>query len=115
MVSRQHEYSGYCSHSSGESKEQTASVAEVHFVQLHNSLECAITTKKLIGIGQHFGLEGGKMAGDLFLVLGWGSPIGLGIFLALLGLMIFLFSKADELSKRTKAFAKEKGLEKKRD
>jgi len=54
------------------------------------------------------------MAGDLFLVLGWGSPIGLGIFLALLGLMIFLFSKADELSKRTKAFAKEKGLDKKR-
>jgi len=55
------------------------------------------------------------MAGDLFLVLGWGSPIGLGIFLALLGLMIFLLSKADEISKRTKAFTKEKGLEKKKD
>ena len=55
------------------------------------------------------------MAGDLFLMLGWGSPIGLGIFLALLGLMIFLISKADEISKRTKAFTKEKGLEKKRD
>ena len=55
------------------------------------------------------------MAGNLFLMLGWGSPIGLGIFLALLGLMIFLLSKADEISKRTKAFAKEKGLEKKRD
>lgn len=55
------------------------------------------------------------MAGDLFLILGWGSPIGLGIFLALLGLMIFLISKADEIGKRTKAFSKEKGLEKKRD
>ena len=53
------------------------------------------------------------MAGDLFLVLGWGSPIGIGIFLALLGSMIFLLAKADEISKRTKAFAKEKGIEKK--
>ena len=50
------------------------------------------------------------MAGDLFLVLGWGSPIGIGIFLALLGLMIFLLSKADEISKHTKAFRKEKGI-----
>jgi len=31
------------------------------------------------------------MAGDLFLVLGWGSPIGIGLFLTLLGTMIFLF------------------------
>ena len=54
------------------------------------------------------------MAGDLFLVLGWGAPIGLGIFLALLGLMIFLLAKADEISKRAKAFAREKELEKKR-
>ena len=53
------------------------------------------------------------MAGDLFLVLGWGSPIGIGIFLALLGTMIYLISKADENSKHTKAFAKEKGLDKK--
>ena len=52
------------------------------------------------------------MDGDLFLVLGWGSPVGLGIFLALLGTMIFLIGKADEISKRTKAFKKEKGLEK---
>jgi len=50
------------------------------------------------------------MAGDLFLVLGWGSPIGIGIFLALLGTMIFLLAKADETSKRTKAFEKEKGI-----
>ena len=53
------------------------------------------------------------MAGDLFLVLGWGSPIGLGIFLALLGTMIYLLSKADEKSKHTKAFEREKGLDKK--
>jgi hypothetical protein len=53
------------------------------------------------------------MAGDLFLVLGWGSPIGTGIFLALLGSMIFLLVKADETGKRTKAFQKEKGIEKK--
>jgi len=29
--------------------------------------------------------------------------------------MVYLFSKADEISKRTKAFAKEKGLEKKKE
>ena len=49
---------------------------------------------------------------DLMLVLGWGSPIGIGIFLGLLGSMILLISKADEISKRTKAFKKEKGIEK---
>jgi len=32
--------------------------------------------------------------GDLFLVLGWGSPIGIGIFLLCPGGMIFLLSKA---------------------
>jgi len=53
------------------------------------------------------------MAGGLFLVLGWGSPIGLGIFLALLGTMIFLLAKADKISKHTKAFSQEKGLERK--
>ena len=53
------------------------------------------------------------MAGDLFLVLGWGSPIGIGIFLVLLASMIFLLAKADEISKRTKAFTKEKGIERK--
>ena len=50
---------------------------------------------------------------DLMLVLGWGSPIGIGIFLVLLASMIFVLAKADETSKRTKAFTKEKGLEKK--
>jgi len=53
------------------------------------------------------------MEGDLFLVLGWGSPIGIGIFLALLGTMIFLLSKASKINKHTQAFSKEKGLEKK--
>ena len=47
------------------------------------------------------------------LILGWGSPIGIGIFLVLLGSMIFILTKDDETSKRTKAFTKEKGIEKK--
>ena len=47
---------------------------------------------------------------DWILVLGWGSPIGIGIFLVLLGSMIFLIAKADEVSKRTKAFKKEKEI-----
>jgi hypothetical protein len=53
------------------------------------------------------------MDGELFLVLGWGSPIGTGLFLILLGGMIFLLAKADKISKHTKAFQKEQGLEKK--
>jgi len=49
------------------------------------------------------------MAGDLFLVLGWGAPIGIGIFLICLGTMIFLIAKANALSKRTKhEYPKEK-------
>jgi len=52
---------------------------------------------------------------SLWLALYWGSPIGLGIFLVCLGGMIYLLTKADEVSKRTKAFAKEKGLEKKKE
>jgi hypothetical protein len=43
-----------------------------------------------------------RMAGDLFLVLGWGAPIGIGFFLVCLGGMIFLLAKADEVSKRVK-------------
>jgi hypothetical protein len=46
--------------------------------------------------------------GDAFLVLGWGSPVGLGIFLALLATMILLLTKADEISKRMKREEKEK-------
>jgi membrane protein implicated in regulation of membrane protease activity len=52
---------------------------------------------------------------NLWLILFWSGPIGLGIFLALLGVFIWLLAKADEVSKRTKAFAKEKGLEKKKE
>jgi len=31
---------------------------------------------------------------DLMLVLGWGSPVGVGIFLVCIALMIFLLSRA---------------------
>jgi hypothetical protein len=37
---------------------------------------------------------------DLMLVLGWGSPIGTGIFLLCLGGMIFLLSKANTQRKK---------------
>jgi hypothetical protein len=50
---------------------------------------------------------------DLFLIIGWGAPVGIGIFLVCLGTMIWLLAKADEISKRTKAMMKEKGLGKK--
>ena len=43
------------------------------------------------------------------------SLIELGIFLVCLGGMIYLLSKANEIIKRTRAFAKEKGLEKKKE
>jgi hypothetical protein len=52
---------------------------------------------------------------DLWLILSWGSPIGLGIGLALIGTFVWLLAKADERSKHTKAFAQEKGLEKKKE
>ncbi len=47
---------------------------------------------------------------NLWLVLFWTGPIGVGIFLLCLGAFIFLLAKADETGKRAKAFAKEKGL-----
>ena len=50
---------------------------------------------------------------DIWLALHWGSPIGLAIFFVGIGGMVYLFSKADEVSKHTKAFAREKGLDKK--
>ena len=59
-------------------------------------------------------LEEDKMD-NLWLALHWGSPIGIGIFLVCLGGMVYLFTKADEKSKRTKAFAREQGLEKKKE
>ena len=52
---------------------------------------------------------------SLWLALHWGSPIGTGIFLVCLGGMVYLLSKADEISKRTKAKEKEMGLEKRKD
>ena len=47
---------------------------------------------------------------QMWLVFFWSGPIGVGIFLICLSTMIWLVSKADEISKRTKAFKKEKGL-----
>jgi len=55
------------------------------------------------------------MADTLFLILFWSGPIGLGIGLVLIGTFVLLLAKADEISKRTKAFVKEKGLEKRRE
>jgi len=52
---------------------------------------------------------------ELWLILSWGSPIGLGIGLALIGTFVWMLARADEISKRTKAFVKEKGLEKKKE
>jgi hypothetical protein len=46
--------------------------------------------------------------GDWILILGWGSPIGIGIFLVLLGIMIYMIAKADALKKRTKREDQEK-------
>lgn len=51
---------------------------------------------------------------DMWLVLYWTGPIGVGAFLVSLGAMIYLLSKADEIGKRTKAFSQEKGLDKKK-
>jgi hypothetical protein len=48
---------------------------------------------------------------NLWLALHWGSPIGIGIFLVCVGGMIYLLSRADEISKHVKAFVKEKGLD----
>jgi len=52
---------------------------------------------------------------DIWLVLFWTGPIGVGIFLLCVGGMVYLLKKADEVDKRTEAFAKEKGLEKKKE
>ena len=50
---------------------------------------------------------------ELFMILGWGSPIGVGLFLALLGTFIWMLARADETKARTNALKKEKGLDKK--
>ena len=39
---------------------------------------------------------------NLWLVLFWSGPIGVGIFLICLGTMIWLLAKADDIKKRTK-------------
>ena len=52
---------------------------------------------------------------NLWLIFFWSGPIGLGIGLTLIGVFVLLLAKADEISNRTKAFKKEKGLEKKKD
>ena len=52
---------------------------------------------------------------NLWLVLYWSGPIGLGMGLVLIGTFVWLLAKADEVKKRTEAFAKEKGLEKKKE
>ena len=53
------------------------------------------------------------MEDTVFLLLFWSGPIGIGIFLVLLGTFIWLLSKADETKKQTKAMMKEKGIEEK--
>jgi hypothetical protein len=40
---------------------------------------------------------------NLFLILGWPGPIGVGIFLLCLGGMIYLLTRADAISAETKA------------
>ena len=54
------------------------------------------------------------MSGTLFLLFFWSGPIGLGIGLTLIGTFALLLAKVNEINKRTKAFEKEKGLEKKK-
>ena len=48
---------------------------------------------------------------NLWLVLFWSGPIGLGIFLALLGTFLWLLAKAAAVRMQTRALAKDKGLE----
>jgi hypothetical protein len=98
----------------------------VHFITIFSSgklvfceivfdgghLDCTISLHVQSIIRSNIQLKEAKM--DMWLVLYWTGPIGVGIFLVCLGAMIYLISKADEKSKHTKAFAQEKGLEKKK-
>ena len=45
---------------------------------------------------------------DWYMVLGWGSPIGIGVFLLLMATMVFVLAKADESSKRAKKYKESK-------
>lgn len=38
--------------------------------------------------------------GELYAILGWGSPLGTGLFLVLLGLFIYILTRADKLKKQ---------------
>jgi hypothetical protein len=40
------------------------------------------------------------MDNNMWLVFFWSGPIGVGIFLALLGVFIYLLAKANEINKR---------------
>lgn len=44
---------------------------------------------------------------SLWLALFWGSPIGLGVFLAGLGVLLYLVTKAKEIEKRINEKKKE--------
>jgi len=48
---------------------------------------------------------------NLFLILGWPGPIGVGIFLVCLGAFIWLLAKANEISKRVSKKEEEKKKE----
>lgn len=52
------------------------------------------------------------MENTLFLLLFWTGPIGIGFFLICLGGMVCLLAKAGEISQRTRAMVREKGLDK---
>lgn len=45
---------------------------------------------------------------DWMMILGWGSPIGTGLFLVLLATMIFLLTKANAANKDAKKDKEEK-------
>jgi hypothetical protein len=87
------------------------SFAECVLVAQNIPLDFATNLHIQSGVKAECSAKGGAM--DMWLVLFWSGPIGVGIFLLCLGGMIYLLSKADEVSKRTKAFAKEKQLENK--
>ena len=39
---------------------------------------------------------------NLYAILGWGSPIGTGFFLMSLGVMLYLLSRTDQITKEKK-------------
>ena len=87
------------------------SLAECVLVGHSTPLDFVGTLHIQSGSRAEHSVKGGAMA--IWLALFWTGPIGIGIFLVSLGGMIYLLKKADEVDKRTKAFEREKGLEKK--